>query len=221
MCSGECLLVSCCVCCCRLFLQTAQRVPAQHGEIAAAGLWSGGITCESLPVVPGFSWAAGRKKKKKCLLVKRQRQGQGWRARKSFPHWSWESEKGKRLFTEVSATLGNSGGGDIAQRSHQIDAVCCLMVLTSSSALCREPSARWEPDGSRTHADTGMQQLVRVLQAPLCAQTVLDLPLHHHYIPLPACLLKPASSCCYQQFASGSVPSVRVSSHSTVILPLE
>lgn len=57
---------------------STEGVRSAWRDHTAAGLWSGGITCESLPLLPGFSWAAGRKKKK-ASLVQLQRQGQGWR----------------------------------------------------------------------------------------------------------------------------------------------
>lgn len=85
---------------------------------------------------------------------------EGWKARKSSPlHIKCALEKVKRPFTEVSVTLKNSGGEASVQRSHQLDTVLLprggdrllstpstqllLYDINSSSALCRETSARW------------------------------------------------------------------------------
>lgn len=63
--------------------------------------------------------------------------------KEEFPMWKLEVRVGQEALHKAICDLGKQRGrGVIAQRSHQIDTVCCFLVLTSSSALCRETSAR-------------------------------------------------------------------------------
>lgn len=153
MCSGECLLVSCCVCCCRLLLQTAQWVPAQHGEITEAGLWSGGITGESLPVVPGFSWAAGRKKKK-MSLGKMTEAGTRVEGKEEFPTWKLGVRVGQEALHKAICDLGKQWGrgghcSEITPDRHSVLLSGINFFFSSLQGNFCQMRARWLQDPCR------------------------------------------------------------------------
>lgn len=86
--------------------------------------------------------------------------------------------------------------------------------INSSSAFCRETSARWEPDGSGTCAGSGLRQLPRALQCTDC--TVSSSPFSCSPVPVP---IKTNFFLLHKQLFSG-ILSDRASRAGKAILPL-